>query len=181
MEKGHRIGKFNIPVLSVNVIPQGGYSGFQVTGMIKGFFLGVKFLIPGFIWVRKFDKCFFGVAWFFIGTFGGIKKNRYCPGGCIALRIKYRQTNVFCFCLIVNYGVALHRTCYTIVCIVPWYPAVYKTSTTSIQSVGFTVTEIPLNALVNFWFLSNFWGQQNRHGIFWGLIFGIFFGFCWKP
>ena len=50
---------------------------------------------------------------------------------------------MFCFCLIVNYGVALHRTCYTIVCIVPWYPAVYKTSTTSIQSVGFTVTEIP--------------------------------------
>ena len=27
------------------------------------------------------------------------------------------QTNVFCCCLIVNYGVALHRTCYTIVCI----------------------------------------------------------------
>ena len=26
------------------------------------------------------------------------------------------QTNVFCCCLIVNYGVALHRTCYTIVC-----------------------------------------------------------------
>ena len=29
------------------------------------------------------------------------------------------QTNMFCCCLIVNYGVALHRTCYTIVCIVP--------------------------------------------------------------
>ena len=26
------------------------------------------------------------------------------------------QTNVFCCCLIVNYGVALHSTCYTIVC-----------------------------------------------------------------
>ena len=50
---------------------------------------------------------------------------------------------MFCFCLIVNYGVALHRTCYTIDWIVPWYPAVYKTSTTSIQSVGFPVTEIP--------------------------------------
>ena len=50
------------------------------------------------------------------------------------------QTNVFCCCLIVNYGVALHRTCYTIVC-------------------------------------------RNRHGIFWGLIFGpgIFFEFCRKP
>ena len=111
----------------------GEYSGFQVTGMIKGFF-----------WVRKFGKYFFGVAWFFIGTFGGIKKNRYYPGSSIVLRIKYRLTNVFWFCLIVNCGVALHRTCYTIVCIVPWYPAVYKTSTTSIQSaVGFTVTEIP--------------------------------------
>ena len=40
------------------------------------------------------------------------------------------QTNVFCCCLIVNYGVALHRTCYKIVCIVPWCLAVYKTSTT---------------------------------------------------
>ena len=27
------------------------------------------------------------------------------------------QISVFCCCLIVNYGVALHRTCYTIVCI----------------------------------------------------------------
>ena len=26
------------------------------------------------------------------------------------------QTNVFGYCLIVKYGVALHRTCYTIVC-----------------------------------------------------------------
>ena len=50
---------------------------------------------------------------------------------------------MFCFCLIVNYGVALHCMCYTTVCIVPWYPAVYKTSTTSIQSVGFAGTEIP--------------------------------------
>ena len=45
------------------------------------------------------------------------------------------QTNVFCCCLIVNYDVALHRTCYTIVCIVPWYLAVNKTSTASIQSI----------------------------------------------
>ena len=50
------------------------------------------------------------------------------------------QTNVFCCCLIVNYGVTLHRTCYTIVCIVPWCPSVYKTSIASIQSIGFTVT-----------------------------------------
>ena len=63
------------------------------------------------------------------------------------------QTNVFCCCLIVNYGVALHRTCYTIVCIVQWCPVVYKTSTASIQSIGFTVPGIPF-ALVNFWFLS---------------------------
>ena len=155
--------------------------------MIEGFFWVWNFRFWGFFWVGKFGKYFFGVAWFFVGTFGGIKKNRYCPGGCIVLRIKYRQTNVFCFCLIVNYGVALHRTCYTIVCIVPWYPAVYKTSTTSIQSVGFTVTENPFcfseflisfpcellratkSALdflgVNFW---HFWSRD-------------FFGFCWKP
>ena len=50
------------------------------------------------------------------------------------------QTNVLCCCLIVNYSVALHRTCYTIVC-------------------------------------------RNRHGIFWGLIFGpgIFLGFAGSP
>ena len=142
----------------------GGYSGFQVTRMIEGFF-----------WVRKFGKYFLGVAWFFVRTFGSIKKNRYCPGGCIVLRTKNRLTNVFCFCLIVNYGVALHRTCYTIVCIVPWYLVVYKTSTTSIQSVGFTVTEIPfcysellisfacelLRATKSAWdFLGvNFWGS----------------------
>ena len=41
------------------------------------------------------------------------------------------QTNVFsCSCLIVNYGAALHRTC-------------YKTSTASIRSIGFTITGIP--------------------------------------
>ena len=32
--------------------------------------------------------------------------------------------------------------CYTIVCIVPWCPAVYKPSTASIQSID-TVTGIP--------------------------------------
>ena len=45
--------------------------------------------------------------------------------------------------LIVNYGVALHHTCYTIVCIVLWCPAVYKSSTASIQSISFTVNGIP--------------------------------------
>ena len=46
---------------SVWFIPGGGrYSGFQVTGMIEGFFLGLKFSIPGFFWVRRFGKYFFG-------------------------------------------------------------------------------------------------------------------------
>ena len=40
--------------------PQQGYSGFQVTEMIEGFFLGFKFSIPGFYWVGKFGKYFFG-------------------------------------------------------------------------------------------------------------------------
>ena len=126
----------------LNFYPRGRYSGFQVTGLIEGFF-GFEIFDSGIFLGTKIWQEFLGVAWFFVGTFGGIKKNRYCPGGCIALRINCRQTNMFSFCLLVNYGVALHRTCYAIVCIVPWYPAVYKTSTTSIQSVGFTVTEIP--------------------------------------
>ena len=67
--------------------------------------------------------------------------------------------------LIGNYGVALRRTCYTIFYIVPWCPAVYKTSTASIQSIGFTVTGISFcssELLISFacdlellrWFLS---------------------------
>ena len=40
--------------------PGGGYSGFQVMGMIEGFFSGLKVSIPGFFWVRKFGKYFFG-------------------------------------------------------------------------------------------------------------------------
>ena len=32
----------------------GGYSRFQVTGMIEGFFGGLKFLILGIFWERKF-------------------------------------------------------------------------------------------------------------------------------
>ena len=43
--------------------PGGGegreYSGFQVSGMIEGFFLRLKSLIPGFFWVGKFGKYFF--------------------------------------------------------------------------------------------------------------------------
>ena len=51
------------------------------------------------------------------------------------------QTYVFC-CLTVNYGVAFHSMCYTIVYIVLCWPAMYKTSTASIQLTGFTVTGI---------------------------------------
>ena len=51
---------------------------------------------------------------------------------------------MFCCCLIVtgNYGATLHCTCHTIVCIVPWCLAMYKTATASLQSIGFTVKEI---------------------------------------
>ena len=34
----------------------GGYSGFQVTGMIEGFSLGLKFSIPRVSWVGKFGS-----------------------------------------------------------------------------------------------------------------------------
>ena len=46
-------------IFSSLLIP-GGYSGFQVTGMIEGFFLDLKFPIPEFFWVGKFGNFFFG-------------------------------------------------------------------------------------------------------------------------
>ena len=39
---------------------QGGYSGFQVTGVIEGFFGGLKFSFPGSFWAGKFGKYFLG-------------------------------------------------------------------------------------------------------------------------
>ena len=39
-------------------------------------FLGLKFLIPGFFWVRKFGKYFFGYLDLSRDFLGGIKKNR---------------------------------------------------------------------------------------------------------
>ncbi len=39
---------------------QRGYSGFQVTGMIKGFFWVWNFCFQEFSWVRKFGKYFWG-------------------------------------------------------------------------------------------------------------------------
>lgn len=38
----------------------GGYSEFQMTGLIEGF--GLEFSIPGLLGVEKFGKYFFGVA-----------------------------------------------------------------------------------------------------------------------
>ena len=37
----------------------GKYSGFQVTGMIKGVFFGLKFLIPRFVGVENLASIFF--------------------------------------------------------------------------------------------------------------------------
>ena len=64
----------------------------------------------------------------------------------------------------------LHRTCYTIVCIVPWCPSVYKTSIASIQSIGFTVT----------WF---FGVLLEALGIFLGLDFWLYsiIRVTWNP
>ena len=39
---------------------RGGCTGFQVTGIIDRFFLGLKFLILGFFGVGKFGKYFLG-------------------------------------------------------------------------------------------------------------------------
>ena len=61
----------------------------------------------------------------------------------------------------------------TIFFIVPWCPAVYKTSTASIQSIGFTVTGIPFclsELLISF--ACDFLGLIFDPGIFWVLTFG---------
>ena len=50
------------PDINVYSLPQGGgggYSGFQADGDDGRIFLGLKFSIPGFFWVRKFGKYFF--------------------------------------------------------------------------------------------------------------------------
>ena len=98
---------------------QGGYSGFQVTEMIEGFFGVWNSSIPGFFSVRDFL---------------GVLKERIYSGGMMK-----KQTWVFNF------------QCF---------------------SLCFSITP--------FW---NFYGPQNRHGIFWGLIFGpgIFLGFAGSP
>ena len=42
--------------------PRGGVLGFSSDGDDRRIFLGLKFSIPGFFWVRKFGKYVFGVA-----------------------------------------------------------------------------------------------------------------------
>ena len=72
---------------------------------------------------------------------------------------------MFCCCLIVNYGVALHCMCYTIVCIVPWhYPFVELFKGHKI-GVGF------------------FWVLLEALGIFLGLDFWLhsIIPVTWKP
>ena len=57
------------------------------------------------------------MASIFLGSLIYVKKESVLPWLCSSANKV--QTKVFCCCLIVNYGVALHCTCYTIVCIVP--------------------------------------------------------------
>ena len=57
--RSHAVGKLPAPNESLLAGP-GGYSGFQVTGIIEGFFLGLKFSILGIFWVGKFGKYFLG-------------------------------------------------------------------------------------------------------------------------
>ena len=45
-----------------------------MTGMIKGFFGGLKFSIPRFFWVRKFGKYFFGKLDLSRDFFGVLKR-----------------------------------------------------------------------------------------------------------
>ena len=49
-------------MLDVGYEPQGGGGGLGISsgGDDQRIFLGLKFSIPGFFWVRKFGKYFFG-------------------------------------------------------------------------------------------------------------------------
>ena len=89
------------------------------------------------------DGQFFGMASFKEGK----GKGPHCLKSCKIIKSRSAnkvQINVFCCCLIVNYGVAWDRTCYSIVYIIPWCP------TTRLQppqfsqlALYFTVTGIP--------------------------------------
>jgi len=59
---------------------------------------------------------------------------------------------MFCCCLKVNYGVALHRTCYTIVCILPGAQPSTRLQPLQFSQLALPSLESPF-ALVNFWFL----------------------------
>ena len=54
----------------------GGVLGISSDGDDRRIFLGLKFSIPGFFWVRKFGKYFFGYLDLSRDFLGGIKKNR---------------------------------------------------------------------------------------------------------
>ena len=71
--------------------------------------------------------------------------------------------------------VSLYIACHTIVCIVPWCLVVYKTSTASIQSVYFIVTEIPFcfsELLISFVSDLEVLRAIKTAWDFWGLLFG---------
>ena len=84
-----------------------GYSGFQETGKIEGFWGGLKFWILGFFWEGKFDKYFFlwGGELDLCTECLGFSKQSELPLACgrarnpsrIVLRMKRDQT---CFALV---------------------------------------------------------------------------------
>ena len=104
-------GKFSnfkalIPAM---LMAQGGYSGFQVTGMIEGFFWVWNFRFRDFFGYEKLASIFLGsLIW--VGFFGVLKRIGSALAAYCSSASKV-QINLFCCCLIVNYGVALHRKC----------------------------------------------------------------------
>ena len=79
-----------------------GYSGFDVTGMIKGFIWVWNFWFWDFFWVGKIWQVYFWVAWkvgiFFLGG-GGLFRTNYlkiCGSACItqprSCAIKFNQS-----------------------------------------------------------------------------------------
>ena len=80
----------------MNPSPQGGVLWISSGGDDRRIFWGLKFSIPGFFWVGKFGKYFFGwldLSMDFWGIQNDLKiRGSACAPGRVVLRVKYNQT-----------------------------------------------------------------------------------------
>ena len=102
---------FNV-ITKGGITPKGGGGG-GILDFNRRIFLGLKFSIPGFFWVRKFGNYFFGYLDLSRDFLGVLKR---IGSACLRSSANKVQTNVFCCSLIVDYGVALNHTCYSLYC-----------------------------------------------------------------